>query len=72
MARVSKIAHAQDTTVAAMVNEYLAALAEDESSDRKAQTASLMSTLERLSRDMGPGSWNRGDLYEERLGRYGR
>ena len=72
LARVSKIAQAQDTTVAAMVNEYLESLAEDESADRKAQAASLMSTFERLSRDMGPRGWTRDDLYEERLGRYGR
>ena len=69
--KIRKIAEAQDTTVSAMVNEYLASLAEGESDDRKAQAASLMATFERLSRDMGPRGWTRDDLYEERLGRYG-
>lgn len=72
LAKVSKIADAQDTTVAAMVTEYLASLAADDSADRKAQAAELMETFERLSRDMGPRGWTRDDLYEERLGKYGQ
>ena len=71
LARVSKMAEAQDTTVAAMVTEYLASLAKDDAADRKAQAASLIATFERLSRDMGPRGWTRDDLYEERLGSYG-
>ena len=70
-AKVSKIAAAQDTTVAAMVAEYLTAMVDDAVTERKANAAKLMETFERLSRDMGPRTWTREDLYEERLGRYG-
>ena len=31
-----------------------------------------METLERSSRDIGHRTWTRDDLYEERIGRYGR
>ena len=73
-ARVSKIAAAQDTTVEAMVVEYLTGIVSSEAGAalRKTQAAQLMETFERLSRDMGPRTWTREDLYEERLGRYGR
>ena len=39
---------------------------------QKANAAKLMETVERMSRDMGPRTWTRDDLYEERLGWYGR
>lgn len=72
LARVSKIADAQDTTLAALVTEYLISLADNHAANRKAQAARLMETFQRLSRDMGPRDWTRDDLYEERLGKYGR
>lgn len=72
LARASKIADAQDKTLAVLVTEYLTSLADDNAVDRKAQATRLMETFERLSRDMGPGGWTRDDLYEERLGKYGR
>lgn len=74
-AKVGKIAAARDTTVAAMVAEYLTQVANGDGGDaeRKAQAAArLMDTFERLSRDIGPRTWTRDDLYEERLGKYGR
>ena len=70
-AKVSKIAAARDMTVEAMVVEYLTGVANNDAVERKAQAARLMETFERLSRDMGPRTWTRDDLYEERLGRYG-
>ena len=72
VAKVSRIAEARDMTVEAMVVEYLTGVANDDAVERKAQAARLMETFERLSRDMGPRTWTRDDLYEERLGRYGR
>ena len=72
VAKVSKIAAARDMTVEAMVAEYLTAMVDDTVAVRKANAAELMETFERLSRDMGPRTWTRDDLYEERLGRYGR
>ena len=72
LTKVSAIAGARDTTVAAMVSEYLTSLANSMAGDRKVQAAELMATFERLSRDMGSRGWISDDLYEERLGRYGR
>lgn len=69
-AKVSKIAAARDLTVEAMVEEYLMGIANDDSAERKAQAARLMETFERLSRDMGPRTWTRDELYEERFERY--
>ena len=71
MAQVDKIAEEQDTTVAAMVTEYLTSLADDHVPDRKAQAARLMETFERLSRKTDLRGWRRDDLYEERLGKFG-
>lgn len=73
-AKVSKIAAAQDMTVEAMVAEYLTGIANSDAdaTERKAQAAQLIEMFERLSRDMGPRTWRRDDLYEVRLGRYGR
>ena len=70
-AKVSKIAAARDMTVAAMVAEYLTAMVSATAAERKANATRLMETFERLSRDMGPRTWTRDDLYEERLGRHG-
>ena len=70
-AKVSKIAEARDMTVEAMVAEYLTAMVDDTAAERKANAARLMETFERLSRDLGPRTWTRDDLYEERLVRYG-
>ena len=72
LTKVSAIAGARDTTVAAMVSEYLTSLANSMAGDRKVQAAELMATFERLSRDMSSRGWTRDDLYEERLGRHGR
>lgn len=72
VAKVSKIAAARDTTVEALVAEYLTSMVDDTAAERKANAARLMETFERLSWNMGPRTWTRDDLYEERLGRYGR
>lgn len=70
-AKVSKIAEARDMTVESMVAEYLTTMVHDTAVERKANADRLMETFDRLSRDMGPRTWTRDDLYEERLGRYG-
>ena len=71
LARASKIADAQETTLTALVTEYLTSLAGDNAVDRKAQAARLMETFERLSRKTDLRGWSRDDLYEERLGKFG-
>ncbi len=70
--KVRKIAIDRDTTLNAMVREYLTSVAESDLAVRKEQAAQLMSSTERLARDMGPRSWTREDLHAERLSRYGR
>ena len=70
-ARVSRIAAARDMTVEAIVAEYLTGIANDDAAERKAQAGRLMETFDRLNRDIGPRTWTRDDLYEERLGKYG-
>ena len=71
-AKVGKIAAAKDMTVEAMVVEYLTGIANDAPTDRKAHAARLMETFGRLSRDIGPITWSRDDLYEEWLSKYGQ
>ena len=70
--KVRKIAIDKDTTLTAMVREYLTSVAKSDATTRKAYADKLMETFEKLSRDMGPRTWTREDLYEERLGRYAR
>ena len=70
--KVRKIALDRDTTLNAMVREYLTSVAESDLAARKEQAAKLMSSTERLARNMGPHRWTRNDLHEERLIRHGR
>lgn len=70
--KVRKIAIDRDTTLNAMVREYLTSVAESDAAVRKEQAEGLMASTERLARDMGPRRWTRDDLYDERLSRYGR
>lgn len=70
--KVRKIAIDRDTTLNAMVREYLTSVADSDAAVRKEQADALMASTERLARDMGPRRWTRDDLYDERLGRYGR
>ena len=70
--KVRKIAIDKDTTLTAMVRDYLTSLAKSDATTRKAHADKLMKTFKKLSRDMGPRTWTREDLYEERLGRYDR
>ena len=69
--KVRKIAIDRDTTLNAMVREYLVSVAQSDAAARKEQADGLMASTERLARDMGPRGWKRDDLYEERLARYG-
>lgn len=70
--KVRKIAIDRDTTLNAMVREYLMSVADSDAAVRKEQADALLASTERLARDMGPRRWTRDDLYDERLGRYGR
>lgn len=62
--KVRKIATDKNTTLTAMVRDYLTAIANRDSAARKADADKLMETFEKVSRDMGPRTWTREDLYD--------
>lgn len=61
--KVRKIAVDKDTTLTAMVREYLTAVASQDMARRREHVARLKDTLHRVSRDMGPRRWTREDLH---------
>ena len=65
--KVRRIAMNKDTTLTAMVRDYLTSVANSDAVDRKEQVAKLMRSTERLSRDMGPRTWTRDDLYDRKV-----
>ena len=61
--RASEIAARKNTTLPAMVEEFLTTLT-DEDTDRREAVASLEESIRLHSRDMGPRKWTRNDLYD--------
>ena len=70
--KVRKIAIGKDTTLTAMVRDYLTAIVASDPAARKANADRLMETFEKVSRDMGPRTWTREDLYDRPRRYYGR
>ena len=70
--KVRKIAIDKDTTLTAMVRDYLTSVAGSDAAARKADADKLMKTLEKVSRDMGPRTWTREDLYDRPRSHHGR
>ena len=64
--KVRKIAIKKNTTLTAMVRDYLTSIASRDTAARKADAAKLMETFEKVSRDMGPRTWTRENLYDRR------
>ena len=64
--KVRRIAAEKDTTLTAMVRDYLTSVANSDTVDRKEQIARLEESYARLSRDMGPRNWTRDDLYDRK------
>ena len=62
--KVRKIAMDEGTTLSAMVTGYLTSIAGSDAAARKANADKLMETLEKVSREMGPRTWTREDLYD--------
>ena len=60
---VRKIAIDKDTTLTAMVRDYLTWVAKGDALERQQSIAALDESFERLSRDMGPRKWSREGLY---------
>ena len=65
--KVRRIALEKDTTLTAMVRDYLTSVANSDAVDRKEQIARLEESYARLSRDMGPRTWTREDLYDRKV-----
>ena len=64
--RVRKITTEKDTTLTAMVKNYLTWLAMGYAPDRQRRGALLDDSFQRISRDMGPRNWSRESLYDLR------
>ncbi|MXY20376.1 MAG: hypothetical protein F4Y49_03465 [Dehalococcoidia bacterium] len=62
--KVRKIAIEKDTTLTAMVRDYLTWVANGDAAERERRVLQLEDSFKRLSRNMGPRDWARGDLYE--------
>ena len=62
--KVRKIAIDKDTTLTAMVRDYLTWVANSDAAERERRVLRLQDSFDRLSRDMGPRNWTREDLYD--------
>ena len=62
--KVRKIAIDRNTTLTAMVREYLQSMAARDSADRERVILKLTNGFDRLARDMGQRTWTRDDLYD--------
>ena len=62
--KVRKMALDKDTTLTAMVRDYLTELALRYDSDRELAAEKLEATFKKHSRNMGKRSWNREELHE--------
>ncbi len=62
--KVRKIAIDKDTTLTAMVRDYLTWVANRDAAERERRVLQLEDSFKRLSRDMGPRNWTREDLYD--------
>ncbi len=62
--KVRKIAIDKDTTLTAMVRDYLKSVAGSDAAARRADADKFLETFEKVSRDMGPKTWTREDLYD--------
>lgn len=62
--KVRKIALERDTSLAAMVREFLEQLAEKEDAHRELALKDLEESFRKLSRRVGKRDWSRDELHE--------
>ena len=61
--KVRRIAVDNDTTLTAMVREYLTSVANSDATARHEHVARLKESFQKMSRDMGPREWTREELH---------
>lgn len=62
--KVRKIALDKDTTLTAMVREYLETVADSHMAERRERIRKLNETFRQYSGKMGHRTWTREDIYE--------
>jgi hypothetical protein len=62
--KVRKIAIEKDTTLTALVRDFLSSVAQWDDQKKKTVLKKLKTSFKTLSRDMGPRKWTRESLYE--------
>ena len=62
--KVRKIAIDKDTTMTAIVRDYLTWLADGDAVERQERIRLLEDSFARLSRDMGERNWTREDIHD--------
>ena len=61
--KVRKIAVDKNTTLTAMVREFLQSVADSDAAEKKQAIKKLQQSFQGLSREMGTRPWTRDDLY---------
>jgi len=62
--KVRKIAIEKNTTLTAMVREFLVSVASQDVQQKKEATSRLRESFQTVSRDMGGRNWTRETLYD--------
>ena len=62
MKKVRKIAIDKNTTLTAMVRDYLTAVANSDAGLKQQRIAELKASIQRHARDLGSRTWTRDDL----------
>ena len=62
--KVRKIAVDKNTTLTAMIREFLQSIADSDAAEKKQAIKKLQQSFRDLGRDMGTRTWMRDDLYE--------
>ena len=62
--KVRKIALEKDTTLTALVRDFLSSVAKRDEQKKKTALKKFKASFRTLSRDMGPRKWTRESLYE--------
>jgi hypothetical protein len=64
LAKAKDVATSRDTTLDEMVQEFVRSVARQTPIDREKAVELLRESFQRLSRNMGPRTWKRDDLYD--------